>query len=90
MTKKELIASSHTREEIRKYITADSLAYLSLDGMVSAAPGIPSSIAMPVLLSAIPFLLPGRRNFNSGCLKRRADRIPGCFRRSSGLPSMPC
>lgn len=40
-TKKELIASSHTTEEIRKYITADSLAYLSLDGMLRAAPGIP-------------------------------------------------
>ncbi|HEU4683757.1 MAG TPA: amidophosphoribosyltransferase [Nitrospira sp.] len=38
-TKKELIASSHTTEEIRKYITADSLAYLSLDGMLKAAPG---------------------------------------------------
>jgi len=41
-TKKELIASSHTTDEIRKYITADSLAYLSLDGMVTAAPGAPS------------------------------------------------
>ncbi len=40
-TKKELIASSHTRDEIRKYITADSLAYLSLDGMVNAASGVP-------------------------------------------------
>jgi amidophosphoribosyltransferase len=40
-TKKELIASSHTTEEIRKYITADSLAYLSLDGMLKAAPGAP-------------------------------------------------
>jgi amidophosphoribosyltransferase len=40
-TKKELIASSHTTEEIRKYITADSLAYLSLDGMLKAAPGTP-------------------------------------------------
>jgi amidophosphoribosyltransferase len=37
-TKKELIASSHRKEEIRKYITADSLAYLSLDGMLKAAP----------------------------------------------------
>lgn len=41
-TKKELIASSHTTEEIRKYITADSLAYLSLDGMLKSAPGAPS------------------------------------------------
>jgi amidophosphoribosyltransferase len=41
-TKKELIASSHSAEEIRKYITADSLAYLSLDGMLKAAPGSPT------------------------------------------------
>ena len=41
-TKKELIASSHTTDEIRKYITADSLAYLSLEGMVNAASGIPA------------------------------------------------
>jgi amidophosphoribosyltransferase len=40
-TKKELIASNHTTEEIRKYITADSLAYLSLDGMLKSAPGAP-------------------------------------------------
>ena len=32
-TKKELIASSHTIEEIRKYSTADSVAYLSLEGL---------------------------------------------------------
>lgn len=41
-TKKELIASDHSGEEIRKYITADSLAYLSLDGMLKAAPGTPT------------------------------------------------
>lgn len=38
-TQKELIGSSHTIEEIRKYITADSLAYLSLEGMLNAVPG---------------------------------------------------
>jgi len=32
-TRKELIASTHTVEEIRKYITADSIAYLSREGM---------------------------------------------------------
>lgn len=37
-TKRELIGSSHTVEEIRKYVTADSVAYLSLDGMLKAAP----------------------------------------------------
>jgi amidophosphoribosyltransferase len=36
-TKKELIASTHSVEEIRQYIEADSLGYLSLDGMRRAA-----------------------------------------------------
>lgn len=38
-SQKELIASSHQIEEIRKYITADTLAYLSLKGMLNAVPG---------------------------------------------------
>lgn len=33
-TRKELIASTHTVEEIRKYITSDSLSYLSLEGLL--------------------------------------------------------
>ena len=35
-TKKELIASSHSVDEIARYITADSLGYLSLEGMYQA------------------------------------------------------
>jgi amidophosphoribosyltransferase len=35
-TKKELIASSHTVEEIAKYIEADSVEYLSLPGLMRA------------------------------------------------------
>jgi len=35
-TREELIASSHSVEEIRKYIEADSLAYLSIDGLTRA------------------------------------------------------
>ncbi len=38
-TREELIASSHSVEEIGRWIGADSLAYLSLDGMRSAASG---------------------------------------------------
>ena len=38
-TKDQLIASNHSIEEIAKYIEADSLAYLSLDGMLKAAGG---------------------------------------------------
>lgn len=37
-TRQELIASSHMVEEIRKYITADSLAYLSLEGIRKIVP----------------------------------------------------
>ncbi len=36
-TRKELIAATHTLEEIRKYVTADSLAYLSREGMLEVA-----------------------------------------------------
>jgi amidophosphoribosyltransferase len=32
----ELIAATHTLEEIKKYLDADSVAYLSLDGLLSA------------------------------------------------------
>lgn len=36
-TRMELIASSHTVDEIRKYIKADSLGYLSLEGLLECA-----------------------------------------------------
>src|SRR5262249_2485850 len=35
-TRSELIASSHSPEEIARYITCDSLGYLSRDGMMAA------------------------------------------------------
>ena len=38
-TQKELIGFSHSVEEIRQYITADSLRYLSLEGMLNVMPG---------------------------------------------------
>ncbi|HYG64504.1 MAG TPA: amidophosphoribosyltransferase [Thermoanaerobaculia bacterium] len=38
-TRDELIASHHTVEEIRQFIGADSLAYLSLDGMLASVSG---------------------------------------------------
>ncbi|AJF06705.1 amidophosphoribosyltransferase [Geoalkalibacter subterraneus] len=40
-TRKELISSSHTVEEINRYITSDSLGYLSLEGLREAV-GDPS------------------------------------------------
>lgn len=38
-TRSELIASSHSLEEIRKYLRADSLAYLSPEGLMRAVSG---------------------------------------------------
>jgi amidophosphoribosyltransferase len=37
-TRQELIASTHLIEEIRKYVTADSLTYLSLEGLKRIIP----------------------------------------------------
>lgn len=37
-TRRELIASTHLIEEIRKYITADSLTYLSIEGLKKIVP----------------------------------------------------
>ncbi|MFP3939882.1 MAG: amidophosphoribosyltransferase, partial [Thermoanaerobaculia bacterium] len=38
-TREELIASSHSPDEIRDFLGADSLAYLSLDGMLACLSG---------------------------------------------------
>ena len=38
-TRRELIASSHSIDEIARYVTADTLQYLSLDGMLEAVAG---------------------------------------------------
>jgi amidophosphoribosyltransferase len=38
-TRRELIASSHTTEEIARYVTADTLGYLSLEGMLESVAG---------------------------------------------------
>ncbi|MFZ5908275.1 MAG: amidophosphoribosyltransferase [Nitrospirota bacterium] len=37
-TRRELIASTHLLDEIKKYVTADSLSYLSLDGLKRIVP----------------------------------------------------
>ena len=40
-TRRELIASSHSVEEIRRFIGADTLGYLSLNGLLNAVPHCP-------------------------------------------------
>ncbi|TAN37887.1 MAG: amidophosphoribosyltransferase [Nitrospirae bacterium] len=38
-TRQELIASTHDVEETRKYVTADSLSYMNIDGLLKVVPG---------------------------------------------------
>ena len=42
-TREELVASSHSVEEIRQFLKADSLAYLSLEGMLACLSSAPES-----------------------------------------------
>ncbi len=61
-TRRELIASSHSVEEITRYVTADSLGYLSLDGMIDTLGG-GSSFCHACFSGqyAIPFTAANRR-----------------------------
>jgi amidophosphoribosyltransferase len=59
-TRRELIASSHRVEEIRKYITADSLAYLSLDGLRASVPN-PDDYCYACFTNDYPIRFPGEQ-----------------------------
>jgi hypothetical protein len=56
--KKELIAATHTLEEIRKYLGADTLAYLSLDGMMGAVQGGKSRYCASCYTGVYPVAFP--------------------------------
>ncbi len=57
-TRQELIASTHLVEEIRKYVTADSLAYLSLQGMKEIIPD-PQNYCTACFDNQYPINFPG-------------------------------
>jgi amidophosphoribosyltransferase len=54
----ELIAATHTLEEIRKYLDADSIAYLSLDGMTDAVRGGKSKYCTSCYTGVYPVAFP--------------------------------
>jgi amidophosphoribosyltransferase len=54
----ELIAFTHTLEEIRKYIDADSVAYLSLEGLTGAVRGGSSSYCTSCYTGVYPVAFP--------------------------------
>jgi len=57
-TRKELISSSHTLDEITRYITADSLGYLSKEGLVQAVGGNSSSYCRACFAGEYPVKFP--------------------------------
>jgi amidophosphoribosyltransferase len=54
----ELIAATHTLEEIRKYVDADSVAYLSLEGLTGAVRGGSSSYCTSCYTGVYPVAFP--------------------------------
>ena len=54
----ELIAATHTLEEIRKYVDADSVAYLSLDGLTGAVNGGQSIYCTSCYTGVFPVAFP--------------------------------
>ena len=54
----ELIAATHTQEEIRKYVEADSLAYLSLDGLKAAVGSEQNSYCTSCYTGVYPVAFP--------------------------------
>ena len=57
----ELIAATHTLEEIRKYIEADSLRYLSLEGLLEAVNSHRERLLHVVLHGAVSASVPPPR-----------------------------
>ena len=57
-SKSELIGATHTIEEIRAFLEADSVAYLSLDGMLSAVSTERSSYCTSCYTGVYPVAFP--------------------------------
>jgi amidophosphoribosyltransferase len=57
----ELIAATHSVDEIRTYVEADSLAYLSLDGLLSAVSGRRGSYCTSCYTGEYPVVFPSEK-----------------------------
>jgi amidophosphoribosyltransferase len=56
--REELIASSHSVEEIRRYLKADSLGYLSHDGLIASVGNEPHRYCSACFTSQYPVPIP--------------------------------
>src|SRR5512146_2038722 len=64
-TRQELIASTHSIEEIRKYITADTLGYISMDGIKKVVP-YPMNYCAACFDGEYPVPFPGEKMLQLG------------------------
>ncbi len=71
----KLMAANHTREEIRKYLNADSLCYLSQAGMVKAT-GLPASAFCMACYDG-DYPVPFNPGVDKHIIERRKGRRPG-------------
>jgi amidophosphoribosyltransferase len=58
----ELIAATHSLEEIRKYVAADSLGYLTLGGLLSSVKGLQTSYCTSCYTGQYPVAFPRDEN----------------------------
>lgn len=68
----KLMAATHTLDEIRKYLNADSLGYLSLDGMVKAVGTPHDSFCLACFNGEYP--VPYSPSLEKHVMERRASR----------------
>lgn len=64
-TRQELIASSHSIEEIKKYITADTLGYISMEGIQKVVP-FPANFCAACFDGEYPVPFPGEKMLQLG------------------------
>ncbi len=69
-TRQELIASSHTVEEIRRYMTADSLGYLSLEGLLGVIPDSMNKFCTACFTGDYPIAFPENRMSQLGLFEK--------------------
>jgi amidophosphoribosyltransferase len=73
----ELIAATHTLEEIRKYLDADSVAYLSLGGLTAAVRGGKSKYCTSCYTGVYPVSFPrDEAAYLQLALKQNPDHAP--------------
>jgi amidophosphoribosyltransferase len=80
-TREELLASSHSIEEIRRYITADSLDYLSWEGLYSFLDGPPEGYCDACFTGRYPVEIPANHGPHQLRLFEAADGAPSSMGR---------